>query len=107
LERVRRFDGLASGRHGALVDAPDACGLAAAAPVSRGGYYHLSSRALGISISAISMYENGNRESDFETPELIADGSYAFIHAQPDLVDKESDNFHVLGRVLSAVRGGK
>jgi len=31
------------------------------------------SRALGISISAISMYENGNREPDFETLELIAD----------------------------------
>ena len=29
--------------------------------------------ALGISRSAISMYENGNREPDFETLELIAD----------------------------------
>lgn len=28
---------------------------------------------LGISVSAISMYENGNREPDFETLEQIAD----------------------------------
>ena len=31
------------------------------------------SRTLGISKSTISMYENGNREPDFETLELIAD----------------------------------
>ena len=29
--------------------------------------------ALGISRSAVSMYENGNREPDFETLEKIAD----------------------------------
>ena len=31
------------------------------------------SKRLGISKSTISMYENGNREPDFETLELIAD----------------------------------
>lgn len=36
--------------------------------------------AIGLSRSAISMYENGNREPDFETLEKIAD----FFHVDAD-----------------------
>lgn len=41
--------------------------------ISNGYTQDSLAEALGISRSAISMYENGNREPDFETLEKIAD----------------------------------
>ena len=50
--------------------------------------------ALDISRSSISMYENGNREPDFETLEKIAD----FFHVDTD---------YLLGRKKTAVVNSK
>ena len=56
----------------------------------------------GLKVSTISMYENGNREPNFETLELLAD----FFNIDMDtLLDKEKKGIRipVLGKVAAGI----
>ena len=62
---------------------------------------------LGIAKSTISMYENGNREPDFETLELIADYfnvTLGSLMSRPDNNSKKSNG--IIVPVLGYVRAG-
>ena len=65
-------------------------------------------KKLGISKSAISMYENGNREPDFETMEVIADFfnvDMGYLHGNSDIsnISTSSISIPILNTVVAGL----